>query len=98
MSSTEITPAQWLGKAVACAASVLRSSSSRAYSRAWGTTPSSSPSAQVNQPLTAYHAPPTKTALFVDRLVNSSNSVTSGSFFDGDCDEPIRAGPLASGG
>ena len=61
-SSTESTPFQRRGNAAACAARVLRSSSSSAYAPARGTTPSSSPSAHVSHPLIAYQTPPTKTA------------------------------------
>ena len=63
-----------------------------------GTTPSSSPSAQVSQPLIAYQAPPTNTALPPPMPGPPARSVTSGSAAAGDCEEPIRAGPPSAAG
>ena len=88
-------PSQWFGYTVACCASVFRLNSLNAYFVAFGTTPSSWPSAHVSQPLTANQLPPTYTAWlsptprFWPRLV----SWTPGSSAAGDCEEPIRVGP-----
>ena len=59
-----MVPSQWLGKWVAWFASVLRVYSSHASWRALGTVPSRVDSAQVSQPFTSNHAPPTHSAAF----------------------------------
>ena len=95
-----MVPAQWRGYARAWARSVLRSSSSKAYRRAPGTESPRRPRDQASQPFTAYHDPPTNTALLspVEVLTGELRSVTPGSLEAGDCEEPIRAGPRAAAG
>src|SRR3954452_1397569 len=97
-SSTDSTPSQCRGNACACAASVLRENSSRAYEAACGTMPSTDASAHVSQPFTANHVPPTYTAPLPPIVRGGSEcSVTSGSLAAGVCEDPIRAGPWTSG-
>ena len=84
-----------VGAQACCAGARRRRSAGRR-----GTTPPSSPSAHVSHPLTAYHEPPTNTALLSPMPVATGElrSVTSGSLDAGDCEEPIRAGPRAAAG
>src|SRR2546427_1332876 len=77
-SSTEMTPSQWSGNAVAWAASVLRRNSSHAYDSAPGTLLPRSASAHVIQPFTAYQDPPGHSVLLLTG--GSDCSLVSGSF------------------